>query len=102
MQQANGYPLGDYVEIGYWSTIECHVGVVCACLPAIRSLLRRVFPTAFGDTTQGNSKGSMSRSAGTGSRLDGRVTTKVKGGDESHFVPLVDFDNSSQAHLAHH
>lgn len=92
-------PPGDYVEIGYWSTIECHVGVVCACLPAIRSLLRRVFPTAFGDSTQGNSRGSMSRSAGTGSRLDGKITPKVKGGDESHFVPLVDMENSSRVHL---
>lgn len=97
-------PKGDYVEIGYWSTIECHVGVVCACLPAIRSLLRRVFPTAFGDTTKansyGNSKASVSRSGGT-SRLEGRMSTRVKGGDESHFVPLVDMDHSSQAHLGH-
>lgn len=93
-------PKGDYVEIGYWSTIECDVGVICACLPAIRSLLRRVFPTAFGDTTNANSKASMSRSGGT-SRLEGKISTKAKGGDESHFVPLVDMDNSSQAHLAH-
>jgi len=79
--------------------------VICACLPAIRSLLRRVFPAAFGDTTKGASKGtsntySTSRS-GAGSRLEGKFSAKVKGGDEDHFVPLVDMDNSSHAHLGH-
>ena len=40
----------DYVTIGYWSTIEIHVGVICACMPAIRQLMRSVFPAAFGST----------------------------------------------------
>ncbi|PKY08322.1 FAD/NAD(P)-binding domain-containing protein [Aspergillus campestris IBT 28561] len=48
----------DYVKIGYWSTIECHVGIICACLPAIRSLLRRMAPRAFGDTERGKTYGT--------------------------------------------
>ncbi|KAH6662687.1 hypothetical protein B0J14DRAFT_621822 [Halenospora varia] len=28
----------DYVPVGYWSTIEVHVSVTCACLPALPSL----------------------------------------------------------------
>ncbi|KAL2842799.1 hypothetical protein BJX68DRAFT_278171 [Aspergillus pseudodeflectus] len=56
----------DYVQIGYWSTIEIHVGVICACLPAIRALFRRIWPRMFGDTDKGISKGSRSRSVGTG------------------------------------
>ncbi|EEU45681.1 uncharacterized protein NECHADRAFT_18440, partial [Fusarium vanettenii 77-13-4] len=40
----------DYVEIGYWSTIEVPVGILCACMPAIRSLFSLVFPKVFGTT----------------------------------------------------
>jgi hypothetical protein len=40
----------DYVTLGYWSSIELHVGIICACMPAIRQLLRNVFPSALGST----------------------------------------------------
>lgn len=36
----------DYTPIGYWSTLEVHVGIILACLPAIRSLQRRIFRTS--------------------------------------------------------
>lgn len=36
--------------MGVWSTVEVPVGVVCACMPAIRSLCATVFPSAFGTT----------------------------------------------------
>jgi hypothetical protein len=36
----------DYTAIGYWSTLEVHVGIIIACLPAVRSLQRRVFPSS--------------------------------------------------------
>lgn len=35
----------DYTAIGYWSTLEVHVGIIIACLPAVRSLQRRIFPS---------------------------------------------------------
>ncbi|KAL5335776.1 hypothetical protein BJX70DRAFT_401332 [Aspergillus crustosus] len=47
----------DYVQTGYWSTIETHVGLICACLPAIRGLFRRLWPPIFGDTTAHSSSG---------------------------------------------
>ncbi|KAJ0415818.1 GMC oxidoreductase [Aspergillus carlsbadensis] len=65
----------DYVQIGYWSTIEIHVGVICACLPAIRALFRRIWPRMFGDTAQGISKGSRSRSVGTGANTPQNTNT---------------------------
>ncbi|KAL4931459.1 uncharacterized protein BDV17DRAFT_297185 [Aspergillus undulatus] len=72
----------DYVSVGYWSTIEIHVGVICACLPALRALFTRIMPRVFGDTTHGTkSRGSRSRSLGTTSR-----STGVKQADD-HFVP---------------
>ncbi|KAL4911776.1 hypothetical protein BDW62DRAFT_215530 [Aspergillus aurantiobrunneus] len=60
---------GDYVRVGYWSTIELHVGVICACLPAVRSLFTRIWPRVFGDTTKAVSGGSKSRSVGNGPAL---------------------------------
>ncbi|KAJ4129117.1 hypothetical protein NW768_007648 [Fusarium equiseti] len=42
----------DYVEVGYWSTIEVPVGIICACMPAIRSLFGTVFPRVFGSTNK--------------------------------------------------
>ncbi|KAI2464576.1 hypothetical protein F4781DRAFT_425462 [Annulohypoxylon bovei var. microspora] len=38
----------DYVETGYWSTIEVPVGITCACMPAVRSLFSRALPKIFG------------------------------------------------------
>ncbi|KZL80834.1 cfem domain-containing protein [Colletotrichum incanum] len=43
----------DYVEVGYWSTIEVPVGIICASMPAIRSLFSLVFPKVFGTTQRG-------------------------------------------------
>jgi hypothetical protein len=34
----------DYTPVGYWSTLEVHVGIVIACLPALRALQHRLFP----------------------------------------------------------
>ncbi|CAG8198056.1 unnamed protein product [Penicillium salamii] len=89
----------DYVSIGYWSTIECDVGVICACLPAIRSLLRRVAPGLFGDTEHANSYAVNSHSRGTGSRFDG-VNVQSKN-DQRDFYPLDDMDNTSESRLHH-
>ncbi|KAE8376829.1 hypothetical protein BDV26DRAFT_305352 [Aspergillus bertholletiae] len=60
----------DYVQVGYWSTIEVHVGIICACLPAIRSLLTRICPNIFGDT---RAQTGSSRSGGVSSRLESAV-----------------------------
>lgn len=46
----------DYVEVGYWSTIEVPVGIICACMPAIRSLFSKVLPSLFGTTRGGKSE----------------------------------------------
>ncbi|KAJ5343674.1 uncharacterized protein N7506_003498 [Penicillium brevicompactum] len=89
----------DYVSIGYWSTIECDVGVICACLPAIRSLLRRVAPGLFGDTEHPQSYGMNSHSRGTGSRFEG-VNVQSKN-DQRDFYPLEDIDNTSESRLHH-
>ncbi|KAF7597426.1 hypothetical protein BBP40_003673 [Aspergillus hancockii] len=88
----------DYVEVGYWSTIEVHVGIICACLPAIRSLLTHICPSIFGDTRV---QTSTNRSGGTSSRVEAVISSKPKG-DDSEFLPLVDMDHSSHFDLERH
>ncbi|KAH2907221.1 hypothetical protein LV164_008177 [Aspergillus fumigatus] len=85
----------DYVEIGYWSTIEVHVGIICACLPAIRALLRRLCPTLFGDTTGAASKPSGTRSGRAASRGEGNILNRpsLSAWPEGKFVPLVDLEH---------
>ncbi|KAJ5214982.1 hypothetical protein N7468_010661 [Penicillium chermesinum] len=88
----------DYVSVGYWSTVECDVGIICACLPAIRSLLCRVLPGAFGDTNPSKPYGASSRSQ---SRVDGKAHVQIKN-DNREFYPLEDIDHSSETALGHH
>ena len=33
-----------------WTTIESYIGIVCACLPTLRPLLRMLFPCWLGST----------------------------------------------------
>ncbi|PVH72157.1 hypothetical protein DL98DRAFT_611756, partial [Cadophora sp. DSE1049] len=37
-------PTWDFFDAGLWSTIELDVGIICACMPAIRIILIRMFP----------------------------------------------------------
>ncbi len=45
----------DNVPTAYWSVLEAFVSIICTCLPAIRALLRKVFPTCFGSSSDPNS-----------------------------------------------
>jgi hypothetical protein len=87
------------VTVGYWSTIECDVGVICACLPAIRSLLRRVSPGLFGDTAKVKSSYAMD-SHSRGNSQFAAVPTQNKNLDRQ-FYPLNDIDTSDEARLHH-
>ncbi|KIX04390.1 uncharacterized protein Z518_05258 [Rhinocladiella mackenziei CBS 650.93] len=44
-------PTYDNVPTAYWSVLEAFVSIICTCLPAIRALLRRIFPTCFGSSS---------------------------------------------------
>ncbi|KAG6362028.1 hypothetical protein INS49_010257 [Diaporthe citri] len=40
----------DNVPTAYWSVLEIFVSIICCCLPAVRSLLKRAFPSCFGSS----------------------------------------------------
>lgn len=46
---------GDYVGASYMSMLETDVGIMCACMPALQLLLRRVAPKIFGSSAAQNS-----------------------------------------------
>ncbi|KAI0852791.1 hypothetical protein F5Y00DRAFT_154710 [Daldinia vernicosa] len=70
----------DYVETGYWSTIEVPVGIICACMPAVRSLFSLALPKIFGTTraTGGSTFNSFAPSS-SGNRLgESRAKISIK------------------------
>ncbi|KAI1137786.1 hypothetical protein F5Y05DRAFT_62075 [Hypoxylon sp. FL0543] len=68
----------DYVETGYWSTIEVPVGIICACMPAVRSLFSIALPKIFGTTraTIGSTFNSFGPSS-SGNRLNPESRNKI-------------------------
>ncbi|KAH8812282.1 hypothetical protein F5884DRAFT_729113 [Xylogone sp. PMI_703] len=71
-------PTWEYVEVTIWSIWETELGMICACLPAIRNLLKTVWPNVFrsitsrvrsGKGTQGNTH-DQSSSARERSNID--------------------------------
>ncbi|KAK8087847.1 hypothetical protein PG997_002808 [Apiospora hydei] len=97
----------DYNEAAYWSTIEMHVGIVCACLPALRALFVAMGAKVLG-TTKGASKatgystGTSSKNAPRSGTFGGGGSEKLSAqgvprhGDESDFVPLVEMNSRSK------
>lgn len=82
----------DNVPTAYWSVLEAFVSIICCCLPSIRALLRRVFPTCFGSSAADSAtdsertyRVSKSPMPSTGSQthksISNRVTVESRQGD---------------------
>lgn len=76
------------MPLGYWSTIEVHVGIICACLPAIRTILRKLWPSVFGGGSQAYGTGASRSSAGTAQQVYAKATR-----ESPNFVRLVELDH---------
>lgn len=70
---------------GYWSVIEIDVGIFCVCLPALRSLLSRLFPSVFGSTKEASSMGNPSSQK--------KIRSSDRGANTS-FVQLIELDHN--------
>lgn len=52
-------PTFDQWDAVYWSTLEVNIGMICTCLPTIRLILVRLFPSILGTgTKQGGYSGA--------------------------------------------
>ncbi|KAH7327789.1 putative PTH11-typeG-protein-coupled receptor [Stachybotrys elegans] len=65
-------PTWENLNIIMWSAIEVHVGIMCACLPSLRLVLVRMFPTILG-TIQESVSNSRRRSRKSLPMMQGNV-----------------------------
>lgn len=85
----------DFIPVSIWSSLELHVGIICACLPSFHSLLKPVFAwlgfeSSSSKANSGFNSGGSNISGGRHHRLPDaesspesviRVTTTVEIGN---------------------
>jgi hypothetical protein len=79
-------PTYDYQFLAIWSLVEIDMGVICACMPGMAGLLKRIWPRILGSTArsghsypQDSSKGSNTfGSSVRGKRGFARMSSPVK------------------------
>lgn len=94
-------PTWDYNEAAWWSTIELHVGIICACLPSLRSLFINLGVKILGSSSgKSHATGYATNASNLGGTRLGQGGEKLqaqnapKHGDEGDFIPLVDIHDS--------
>jgi hypothetical protein len=87
-QQLTSHP-GGYRAVGYWSTTETDLAIICACMPGIRALIMTVWPRVMGATTRG--KSPMPSSFGA-SGFDNKHSqpSRAELGNDKDWIPLVE------------
>ncbi|KAM3416072.1 hypothetical protein BST61_g9557 [Cercospora zeina] len=94
----------EYMPLAYWTAMELHLAVVCACMPAIRNLLRRYNPRLMGASTNAGSvewisrnKQSTNRSANS-KRKSGTIDSE-QGVESDHeqIIALQPYETKSAA-----
>jgi hypothetical protein len=77
------------VPIGYWSTLEVHISIIIACSPALRALVKTVFPNfRLGPTTI--YENSMSIDTKSKIIATDRSGSRMSIGGKDDLVPLKD------------
>ncbi|KAJ0417383.1 hypothetical protein BJY00DRAFT_325692 [Aspergillus carlsbadensis] len=80
------------VMVATYSVIECNISIVCCCMPAILSTLRRSFPTIFDSQNRSlryDTSPFSGGSAGIQKTVSHRVTYLPRVGHEDDVVELV-------------
>lgn len=80
--------------VATYSVIECNVSIMCCCMPALLSTLRRGFPTIFGSTSRSLNYNNtpFSGSNGIQKSVTHKVTYMPRDGNSDDAVELVDRD----------
>ncbi|KAJ9315305.1 hypothetical protein DTO271D3_4472 [Paecilomyces variotii] len=78
------------INTAMWSSIEQSVGIVCACLPTLRPLVRRIYETSKTTATE-SSTGSQSRIRSTNIHLSNLGSTQTT--SSAGFIGLGDDDS---------
>ncbi|KAK5130762.1 hypothetical protein LTR08_001707 [Meristemomyces frigidus] len=92
----------DYTAVGYFSTIEMHASVFCACMPGMRRLVIAIWPRLMGATSSGTHRSDdtsgLSGRTALGSKEGGAkaraiVSVRRQNSDDSTFISLHDMDH---------
>lgn len=82
------------VMVATYSVIECNVSIMCCCMPALLSTLRRVLPTIFGSTNRSHNynynNAPFADRNGIQKSVTHKVTYTTPGRNEDDVVELVD------------
>ncbi|KAM3423899.1 hypothetical protein BST61_g1294 [Cercospora zeina] len=84
----------DYKEAGFWTIVELHTAIVCACMPGIRNLLRRAWPKLMGQTMASTGSSKTPSTGLSGKTVVGNdkpgadVFIRPRHSDEEDFIPL--------------
>lgn len=81
-------PTLDYVSLGLWSIIELDVGIICACMPGMATLIRRILPRVFGTLKGSSSNNPVSTDSlqtyGGGRMGSSKLKTKISKTTDIH------------------
>ncbi|KAL4875022.1 hypothetical protein BJY04DRAFT_224411 [Aspergillus karnatakaensis] len=89
-------PTYNNVNVATYSVIECNISIMCCCMPALLSCLRRSFPRIFGSTNRSLNYNNTPFSSGgaVSGGIQKSVTHKVsylpRAGHSDDAVELVD------------
>ncbi|KAL5396585.1 hypothetical protein PMIN02_003079 [Paraphaeosphaeria minitans] len=93
----------DYLPIGIWSAVETDVGVIVACMPAMRSLessLRNRYFPKIQTSTKFSEEDSRKKSYSSGRRVLSSFTLSTVGKpDKEDFMRLEDYELRSKRAL---
>jgi len=76
---ASNNPTWDQADVINWSNIEINVGIICACMPALRVILVHMFPKILG-STKGTSQPEYYNKYGSRSQGMGGGASAVRSG----------------------
>lgn len=85
-------PIDDQAPIAVWTDLEIGVGVICACLPAFRSLIGYIFPSLKMSLVADNSGNTPAYRNQT--RSNNKMDKKGMGSSTRTFIELEDHHGS--------
>ncbi|KAF4443135.1 hypothetical protein F53441_11534 [Fusarium austroafricanum] len=90
----------EYLAVSKWSTIEGNVGIICACMPSLRILLVRLFPTLLGTSQRYYNQYRAAMGTSTTSQVDRSQRRVDTAGITCHRTYEVEYDND-ETYLVH-
>ncbi|PQE29924.1 hypothetical protein CJF32_00000582 [Rutstroemia sp. NJR-2017a WRK4] len=81
-------PTKEYTPLVVWSVVETQTGIICACLPSVRHLLKHVFPAGFLSSLKSSNRKNTQTKSATGTGHSHKIwqsrSFKIEKHDEFH------------------